>query len=436
MFIKWLNIIMENRSEIEKLKKADEELILHSFAKQKGSKAQFFLKGKDCYVYDENGKKYLVFTSDFFNLALGYSNRRVIGKIRNQLNILSMTTSSNVPQSQLTLKLKRIIPFFGRIFYSTSGSIAVETALKICRQASGKKNIISYLHSYHGSTYEAANTGSVDFTINQCGYELPGHIKVEPPYCFRCPFNKKFPKCKLFCADEIEGIIEANNSIAGLIGEPLNLNTGIVPPEGYWNRIKAICEENDVMLITDEVFTAFGRTGKMFGMDHWDVTPDIMVAGKNLTAGYSPLYITVANVKISKFFDENYFFHGFTFQGHPLACSAALGVLEEIERRNLVNKAKKMGSYLSKKLYKLKKRHAIIGDIRGKGLFYNLEMVRENKKPIDSHTSWYIRKKLYDKGIIVSTDDSHILALAPPLIIKKEEIDDFTEKMDEILERF
>lgn len=422
-----------NHYNLKRIKKAHKKLILHEFCKQRECKEKIFLKGKGCYIIDENNKRYLDFASNIFNVSLGYQNSFIIKSIQQQMKYLCVTQFGNIPQSELSIKLKKIFnPFFGRVFYSTSGSQAVETAVKIARQTQKRFKIISFLNSYHGSTYEAANCGGIDIMIDSFGSPLPGHIKLPPAYCYRCPFKETYPSCDLLCIHYIEKIITKNaNRAAGLIFEPINWYFGITPPPRYWKILQKICKENNILFIADETVTAFGRTGKMYALQHWKTIPDIFIGGKCLTSGYLPLSVTIINKSLAKFYEDVFFPHGFTYQGHPLCCAAALATLKEIEKRHLLKKSQKNGEYLHRRLNELKNTHPLLGDVRGKGLLAVLELVKDNKKtPINFKMSEKFLNYLYKRGLILENSVSHIFIIAPPLIIKKKEIDIAVETLE------
>jgi|YelNatPaOPRAMG01_1025707.scaffolds.fasta_scaffold89439_1 taurine--2-oxoglutarate transaminase len=425
-----------NISYIKRIKEAHKKLVFHDFCKQKNCRKKIFVKGKDCYIYDENKKRYLDFASNIFNVSLGYNNSYIINSIQKQLKILPVTQAGNIPQSELSIKLQKIFSsFFGRVFYSTSGSQAVETAIKIARQVTGKQKIASFINSYHGSTYEAANCGGINMMINSFGPPLPNHIKLLPAYCYRCPFEEEDTNCNFTCINYVENIIqnEDADTIAGLIFEPINWYFGITPPENYWKEIKKICKKNSILFIADEVVTGFGRTGKMSALEHWKILPDIFIGSKGLTSGYLPLAITIVNKSIAHFYKDVFFPHGFTYQGHPLCCAAALATLQEIEKRHILKNVQKNGEYLHKRLNELKENHFIIGDVRGRGLLAIIELIKDKKKtPINETTSKILLEKIYNYGLLIENSAPHIFIIAPPLIVKKEQIDKSIEIIDNV----
>jgi taurine--2-oxoglutarate transaminase len=263
-------------------------------------------------------------------------------------------------------------------------------------------------------------------------------------------FGQKYPDCGLQCVKYVDEVIElegGSDKVAGIICEPVTGANGIiVPPPEYFPELRKICDKWDVLLIADEVMTGFGRTGKWFAMDHWGVVPDIMSLAKGMTCGYLPLGVTIVRKHIGDRFKEQFFSHGATYAGHALGCATALSLIPIYEEDNLIENSAEMGEYLLQRSLELKDKHACIGDVRGLGLFVGLELVknRKTKEPLTAvdakirrgmNPKLEIAKKLGELGIMaMAANPVNVIALAPPLIITKDEIDEGIEKIDQALE--
>lgn len=348
-------------------------------------------------------------------------------------------------RAKLSKKLADVTPGdLKKAFYSTSGTEANEGALKIAKYFTGKNKFISRYRSYHGSTYGSISlTGDLRRIPAEPG--LPGTIKAPDPYCYRCPFELEYPDCDLACAKYIDEMLELEgDTIAAVFVEPVVGSNGIiVPPDGYMEKLRDICDRHEALLVSDEVMTGFGRTGEWFGMDLWDVTPDIMTMAKGITGAYAPLGATIVRKKVSDFFDENMFCHGHTYSGHPIATAAGVAALDEYKNMDLIDNAENMGDYLESKLKNLKQEHDSIGDVRGVGLFWGLELVRNRhtKAPFGTRESRLsqetnvvdeVIKKAREMGLYIVGVHSTLL-IGPPLIVTEEEIDKAIGKLDDAL---
>ena len=274
-------------------------------------------------------------------------------------------------------------------------------------------------------------------------------ITVPQPYCYRCMFGKTYPECEMQCVkytDEAIMLEGGSDLVAGIICEPITGANGvIVPPPEYFPMLREVCDKYGMLLITDEVMTGFGRTGKWFAIDHWDVVPDIMSVAKGLTGAYVPLGATITTKNIGRHFSNTMFSHGATYAGHTLGCAAAVEVLKIYEEDNLIENAAVLGQYLMEKSLELKEKHPIIGDVRGLGLFVGLELVknretREPLIPVDArirkgmNPKLELAKRLGELGMIaMAANPSNVVAMAPALIATKDDIDEGIAIMDEAL---
>lgn len=396
---------------------------------------------KDVSFYDENGKEYLDFSSQLMCVNLGHGNENVINGIYEQLRTLPYVAPGFMTASRKKLSglLKEILPDNQvKFFYATSGTEANEAAVKITRMVKsmeGKTKIMSMYNSYHGSTAASIGlTGDFRRIAVDSSERVPGIVHVPQPYCYRCPFGLKYPSCGIACAEYINYVARNEGNVGALILEPVTGTNGvIVPPDEYLPRIREICDENGMFLIADEVMTGWGRTGKWFAVDNWNVKPDILTTAKGITSAYFPFSLTSTTAEIADYFEEHFFAHGHTYEAHPLGMAASVSAINEYKRLNLIERARVLGKRLTERLEEIKARHRSVGDVRSIGLFAAIELVknRETKAPFNTYGEKIEGKPLLvdaisraclEKGIYVSSWISHLI-IAPPLIISEEELD-------------
>jgi taurine--2-oxoglutarate transaminase len=404
------------------------------------------------YFTDASGKKFLDFSSQLMCSNLGHKNKALIDAIVEQakkMPYISPAYSIDL-RAKVSEELVKVLPAgLEKIFYSTSGTEANEAALKITRLYMNSKwgayKIISRYASYHGATAASiACTGDPRRWFSEPASKVDGTVFAPDCYCYRCPFHQKYPECGITCAEYVDYMIKNESHVAGIIIEPVvGTNGVIVPVKEYLPRLRQIADENGVLLIADEVMAGWGRTGTWFAVDNWGVKPDIITTAKGSTGAYTPLGITATTRKIADYFEENYFAHGHTYEAHPMSLAPVVAAINEYKRLNLFDNAKKMGTYMGKRLNELKEKHVSVGDVRGIGLFWALEIVknRETRKPFNTRADKAagvplmvdkVCAKMGDKGVIVSSWLSHFV-VAPPLIINKEQIDQGIDAFDEAL---
>ncbi len=400
----------------------------------------------------ESGKEMLDFSSCFVSHNIGHQNPRVVDAICKQAQTLTSfaPSLSTKPRAMLAKMLEEITPGdLSRSFISLGGAEANEAAIKICHQYTGRRKIISRFRTYHGGTSTAMTLSTGDsrgWVQVLGGTEM---LRVPQPYCYRCMFGQKYPECDLQCVKYIDEAIElegGSEKIAGIIFEPVTGANGIiVPPPDYFPQLRKVCDKWDVLMIADEVMTGFGRTGKWFAMDHWDVVPDIMTMAKGMTCGYLPLGATVVRKHIGDRFKEQFFGHGATYAGHALGCATALSLIPLYQEDNLIENSEILGRYLLEKALELKDKHPCVGDVRGLGLFVGIELVKnkKTKEPLTAadakirpgtNPKIEIAQKLGALGMMaMAANPVNVIAMAPPLIITKDEIDEGIAIMDEAL---
>src|ERR1700744_4973898 len=401
-----------------------------------------------CYIIDAAGKRYLDFSAQLMCVNLGHKNKAVIEAIAEQAQTLAyiMPGYATSARAELSTALTEVLPQgLTKFFFTTSGTEANEAAFKIARMYTGKSKIISRYRSYHGST-----AGSIPATRD------PRRFAIEPSgkgrdflfapegNCYDCATKHTSPECGIACVDYLEHMIENEQNVAAVTVEPIVGTNGVlVPPPEYMPRLRAICDRHSVLLIADEVMTGWGRTGKWFAMDHWGVKPDILTTAKGITSAYVPLGLCATTEKIAAYFDDHYFAHGHTYEAHPITLKPAVATIREMQRLGLVERAQRLGAWLEPKLRALQAKHPSVGDVRGMGLFWAIELVknRVTKQPFNT-----MRDKVEGKSLVVDQVAAQMMkngvtqqawishfVIAPPLIVTKEEIDIGIAAMDEAL---
>jgi 4-aminobutyrate aminotransferase len=343
------------------------------------------VRGEGSHVWDDQGNKYLDCFGGVLTVSVGHANPKVNEAVINQIKSISHTSTlyCNKPQSDLAEKLAQITP--GRLkksFFTNSGTEADDTAIHAAKLATGRHEIVVLRHSYSGRS-STSLTAMGHATWRPLPAQIPGFVHAPAPYCYRCPFKLTYPECGLRCAEDIEELIMTTTTgqIAAFMAEPiLGVGGFIVPPPGYFERAVEIARKHGGLFIADEVQTAWGRTGeKWFGIENWDVEPDIITSAKGLGNG-APIGITVATPEVADAYPGLTFS---TFGGNPVSMTAGLAVIRVIEEEGLRHNSAEVGGYLRQRLEALKEKYPIIGDVRGMGLMQGIELVkdRETKEP-------------------------------------------------------
>ncbi len=423
-------------------------LTYRTWAFQKNWKPLHVVDAEGCHFIDAAGKRYLDFSAQLMCVTLGYKNRAVIRAIEEQANKLAYIAPSFATdvRAELSKQLLGVLPAgLEKFFYTTSGTEANEAAFKIARMYTGKTKIIARYHSYHGSTMGsiAATSDPRRWAMEPAG-KIPGVIFAPEVHCYRCPLHHHYPECEIACVEYIDHMIENESDVAAVLVEPIVGTNGVlIPPKEYMPRLREICNKHGVLLIADEVMSGWGRTGKWFAVDHWQVKPDILTTAKGITTAYMPLGLCATTKKIGDYFDDHYFSHGHTYEAHPLTLAPAIAAINEYKRLDLINRANEMGEYLGKKLNEMAPRHKSIGEVRGIGLFWAVELVKnqKTKEPFNTYRDKVtgapllvdkIAGEMMKNGVFIQGWVSHFV-IAPPLIITREEIDTGVKNMDTAL---
>ena len=436
----------------EDLDRYEVENNFHSWSYQPAQSPPRVVSAKGVRFTTEDGRERLDFSSCFVSHSIGHQDPRVVEAICEQARTLTSfaPSMSTKPRALLTKMLAEVTPGdLERSFISLGGTEANETAVKICHQYTGRRKIVTRYRTYHGGTATSMTLSAGDsrnWAQVQGGAET---VKVPQPYCYRCSFGLTYPSCDLRCVKHIDEVIELEGGgdlVGGIICEPVTGANGIiVPPPEYFPMLREICDRWGVLMIADEVMTGFGRTGRWFAMDHWDVVPDIMTFAKGMTCGYLPLGATIVRKHIGDHFKDHFFSHGATYAGHALGCAAALSLIPIYQTDNLIERSAEMGDYLLAKAKELEDKHPCVGDVRGLGLFVGLELVKNKKtrEPLTAvdakirtglNPKMEVAKKLGELGMMaMAANPVNVIAMAPPLIITKDEIDEGVAIMDEAL---
>jgi taurine--2-oxoglutarate transaminase len=419
-----------------------------TWRRQKGWSPMHLTDAEGCYFTDADGKKYLDFSAQLMCVSLGHKNKAVIQAIEEQARKLAYVGPGYATdvRAELSSLLAEVLPHgLDKFFFTTSGTEANEAAFKIARMVTGKTKIISRYRSYHGSTMGSiAATGDARRWAMEPAGKIPGVIFAPEVNCYKCPLLHQYPGCGIACVEYIEHMIANESDVAAVIVEPVVGTNGVlIPPKEYMPRLREICDRHEVLLIADEVMTGWCRTGRWFAVDHWNVVPDILTTAKGITNAAIPLGLCATTQKIAAFFDDHFFSHGHTYEAHPLTLAPAVASIKEMKRMNLAARAVELGAYVGQKLQELKPRHASIGEVRGIGLFWAVELVRNQKTKAPFNTPKdkiagvsllvdRVAARMMGNGVYIQAWMSHFV-IAPPLIITEREIDQGVAALDEAL---
>jgi len=405
-------------------------------------------RAEGCYLWDANGKKYLDFSSAMINVNIGYQNPKVVAAIKEQAERLCYVHPAMA--TEVRGKLGRLIAEItpgnlNKVFFVLGGAEANENAIKFARLYTGRHKIITRYRSYHGATY-GAMSASGDPRRLPVEPGIPGVVRVFDPYCYRCTFGKDRETCNRECITHIEEVIqlEGPGNIAAIIMEGITGSNGIIiPPDDYWPRIRQICDKYGILLISDEIMSGFGRTGKWFAVDNWGVVPDIISMAKGLTAGYVPLGAVVVSEPIANYFEDHMLCQGLTYSGHALGCACGVAVINVYKEDKLLENCQRMGKILGEELKRIKEKHRSVGDVRHIGLFSLLEMARnrKTKEPIapwnasgkEMETMNKIVAKCAEKGLSIFVRWDWVF-VCPPLCINESQLREGLAILDDALE--
>ena len=419
------------------------------------------VSGEGLRVTDDKGNVYLdAVAGAVWTVNVGYGRERIAKAVYEQIKTMNFFAGSmgSIPGAKFAEMLTDKMPGLSRVYYSNSGSEANEKGYKIVRQLAhmnnnGKKHKILYRdRDYHGTTITALSSTGQEQRKDQYGPYTPGFVEVPHCCCYRCPFGKTYGECDIECAKAVEDTIlkEGPETVGSIVLEPITAGGGVIPPpQEYLPMVADICKKYDVLLHIDEVVCGLGRTGTWFGYQHYGITPDIVTMAKGVASGYAAISCTVTTEAVFDQFKKNpadpmaYFRDISTFGGCTGGPAAAIENMNIINEEKLLDNVTKMGEYAMDKMHQLKEKHPMVGDVRGKGLFLGIELVkdRETKEPVHQSVAAAISADCMQNGVIIGRTNSsfatfnNTLCLAPALIATKDDIDEIMTAIDNALER-
>ncbi len=407
------------------------------------------VKAEGIYFWDDSGNKYYDMSSQLVNANLGHGNKKIAKAIKEQVDKLPFIAPSYSCDVR-SEAAKRIVEVSGmpdaKVFFTNAGAESNENAIKMAKFYTGKWKVFSMYRSYHGATYGAASlTGEPRRFANEPG--VPGFVKFDGPYSYRAPKHVVFKNEESVTQYYLELLAnqilyEGPEQIAAIFLETVVGSNGIlIPPNGYLEGVRKLCDQYNIVMVCDEVMAGWGRTGKWFAFQNWDIQPDMVTFAKGVTCGYVQLGGVIVNEKISKSFDDKKLFCGLTYCGHPIGCAAAIATIEAYIEDDIFNNVDKLGKILGEILEDMARRHVCIGEVRYIGLFSAIELVkdRETREPIvpfnedKQNIMGNIINMLKAEGFSTYSHENNII-IAPPLIITEEELREAMEIIDKILD--
>ena len=423
--VKWYKTI-RNALALEFLQR-DEDSFLHQSLSTPCLQVLESCEG--IYIYDVTGKRYMDFHGNNVH-QIGYCNQFVIEKVKKQMDILPFSPRryTNIPSIKLAEKLANLLPDgLNRVLFAPGGTSAIGIALKLARVVTGKHKVISLWDSFHGASMDAISVGGEEQFKTDLGPLFPGVNHIAPPMTYR---NTNTDYDELNYANQLEIEIEqSGNQIGAFIIETIRNTDVQIPTKAYWKRVREICTKHKVLLILDEIPIAFGRTGKMFAFEHYDIEPDIICLGKGLGAGIIPIAAIVARDEYN--IASHISLGHYTHEKSPLGAVAALGMLEFMESTNLLQKVKEDELFVREQLHLLKLKHLWIGDVRGIGLLWGIELVKDrNTKEKAVTEAERVMYYCLDLGLSFKVSQGNVLQLCPPLIITRVQLMDAFKIID------
>ena len=432
----------------EQVREDDRRFVLHSWSVQSAINPIPVAGAEGRYFWDYEGKRYLDFASQLVNVSIGHGHPKLIAAIKEQAEKLCTIgpPMATEPRSQLGRLLAEVTPGDLKMsFFTNGGAEANENAIKLARWYTGRHKVIARYRSYHGATAGAMTlTGDPRRWHAEPG--IPGIVRMLDPYTYRCPAGHPDPCPVCTGAPHLEELLqyEGAHTVAAVILETVVGTNGIiVPPDGYLRSIRETCDRHGILLICDEVMAGFGRTGKWFACEHWDVVPDILTLAKGINSGYVPLGAMTVSEPISEWLRDKFLAGGLTYSGHPLACASAVASIEAFREEGIVENAAEQGEFLAEALPGLAERHPSIGDVRGLGLFWGLELVknRETREPLVPFNASgdamgpvvRVMKAALESGLYLMTH-WNVVMICPPLTITREELEEGLAILDDALD--
>ena len=418
-------------SNSKKVVQENRDYTMFSWSVQATSNPVHMTRGEGVWFWDGDDNRWLDFSSQLINLNVGHQHPKVLEAIKKQVDELCFAGPgfATEPRGALGKKLSEVTGL-AKSFFTLGGAEANENAMKIARLVTGRDKIITRYRSYHGATM-GSMTASGDPRRWPVEPGIPGIVRAFDPYCYRCPFGQKVETCARECVSHIEEIIqmEGPSNVAAVMVEGITGSNGLlVPPDDYYPRLRALCDKYGILLIDDEVMCGFGRTGKWLATQHYGVKPDIVSCAKGLTSGYLPLGAVIVSEAIANYFENHMLWGGLTYSGHPVCCAAAVANLSVYEEEHIFANVERQGRYLASRLEAMKRKYACVGDVRYKGLFSVLELVkdkasREPLAPFNGSGPEMAKLASHLKSKhLYAFSRFNMLWVCPPLIISENEL--------------
>jgi taurine--2-oxoglutarate transaminase len=424
------------------------EYVLYSWSVQNAINPIPVAGAEGRHFWDYDGKRYLDFASQLVNVNIGHQHPRIVQAIKDQADQLCTIgpPMANESRSKLGRMLAEVTPGDLSVsFFTNGGAEANENAIKLARLATGRSKIVARYRSYHGATHGAVTlTGDPRRWAVEPG-SMSGVVRMFDPYTYRCPAGHPDPCPVCTGGPHLEEILEYEgpHNVAAVILETVTGTNGVIPPpDGYLQSIRETCDRHGILLILDEVMAGFGRTGKWFACEHWDVVPDIITVAKGINSGYVPLGAMIARGEIVDRVRDRFFPGGLTYAGHPLACASAIASIEAFQDEGIVENAAATGEYFRSALAELQERHPSIGEVRGLGCFWGIELVRNRETremlvPFNAAGEAAapvarLAKAALERGLYLMTH-WNVVMVVPPLTITRDEAEEGVAILDEAL---
>lgn len=413
---------------------------MFSWSVQANSNPIHMTRAEGVWFWDGDDNRWLDFSSQLINLNLGHQHPKMLEAIKKQVDELCFAGPSfaTEPRGQLGKKLAEVTGL-AKTFFTLGGAEANENAMKMAKLVTGREKIITRYRSYHGATM-GSMSASGDPRRLPVEPGIPGIVRVFDPYCYRCPFGQKVETCHRECVSHIDEVIqmEGPSNIAAILVEGITGSNGLlIPPDDYYPKLRSLCDKYGILLITDEVMSGFGRTGKYLATQHYGIRPDIVTCAKGLTSGYLPLGAVIVSDRVAQYFENNMLWGGLTYSGHPVCCAAAVANLNLYEEEKIFENVERQGRYLASRLEAMKNKYRCIGDVRSIGLFSVLEFVKDKstKEPLapfngSSTEMTKLAAHLKSKHLYAFSR-FNMLWVCPPLIINEAELSQGLDVVEE-----
>jgi taurine--2-oxoglutarate transaminase len=431
----------------EKIRDLDKKYNLHSWSAQGALNPTVVTKAEGVYFWDADGKRYIDMSAQLVNMNIGHQNKKIVEAIKAQADKMCYMGPGYAVdvRSELARKIiEEVAPDnMGKVFFTLAGAEANENAIKIARMFTGKQKIFSRYRSYHGATYGSANlTGEPRRFPSEPG--IPGFVKFFDPYLYRekIQFASEKEAAEYYVEKLREQIqYEGQDNVAAIFLESVTGSNGvIIPPDGYLQGVRKLCDEYGIMMVCDEVMAGWGRTGKWFAFMHWDVKPDMITFAKGITCGYVPLGGVIVSKKIAEYFDSHVLYCGLTYNAHPMGCAAGIAMLDVYKEEKIFDNVNKVGAFMKKELLRLKDKHKSVGDVRSIGLFGMVELIKNTKTKEALVPYGRDPEKIMPKIVgmlkaegFATYSHENMIAVSPPLIITEAQISEAMAMLDKVL---